>query len=71
MAYPGLMKPVAGAATLLYKTPKQAVEIIESIWRTPQEYRSVATALTQHFSKTYDWPVRARAMDGRLAELIV
>ena len=71
MAYPGLMNPVSGAETLLYETPKQAVDIIESIWRTPEEYRPVAQALAEHFSKTYAWPVRAGQMDDRLAELIV
>ena len=71
MAYPALMNPVSGAETLLYETPKQAVDIIESIWRTPEEYRPVAQALAEHFSKTYAWPVRAGQMDDRLAELIV
>ena len=70
MAYPGLMKPVSGAETLLYETPKQAVDIIESIWRTPEEYRSVAQALAEHFSNTYAWPVRASQMDDRLVDLL-
>ena len=71
MAYPGLMKPVDGSEMLLYETPNQAVEIIESIWRRPEESRAIASQLTTHFSQTYAWPVRAGQMDDRLTELIV
>lgn len=70
MAYPGLMKPVDKSERLLYETPKQAAEIIESIWCRPDESRAIADQLTNHFSQTYAWPVRAGKMDDRLVELL-
>lgn len=70
MAYPGLMRPVAGAEKLLYQTPKQAVDIIESISRRPEESRAIVSQLTTHFSQAYAWPIRASQMDERLAELV-
>ena len=69
MAYPGLMRPVDGSEALLYETPQQAADIIESIWRRPEDSRAIARQLTTHFSETYAWPIRAGQMDHRLAEL--
>ncbi len=70
MAYPGLMQPIFEAETLLYETSAQAVEIIASIWRTPERFQAVASKLSSHFIETYSWPVRAAAMDDRIAALI-
>ncbi len=70
MAYPGLMKPVSGSERLLYETPEQAAALVQSVWRSREEFRAVSNELSELFSKSYAWPVRACAMDDRLAALI-
>ena len=71
LVYPGLISPVEGSDQLLFRSSKQAADIIASIADEKECFLGdIPHQLQTIFSQRYCWAKRAQEMDAQLTRLV-